>query len=81
MSRHRYATSQPIPRTFDMTEFLDLWRKVNLLLRARALLKKTELSIAERWTISRGMTRAVCARSDSYEREYPLLPAVRPTGS
>ncbi|PYJ42270.1 MAG: hypothetical protein DME86_05860 [Verrucomicrobia bacterium] len=64
-----------------MTEFLDLWGKVNLLLQARALLKKTELAIAERWAISRGMTRAVCARCDSYERNNPLLPAVRPTGS
>ena len=64
-----------------MTESLDLLGKVNLLLQARALLKKTELAIAERWTISRGVTRAVCTRSDSYERENPLLPAVRPTGS
>jgi len=64
-----------------MTEFLDLGRKANLLLQARALLEKTEFAIAQRWTISPGMTRALCAHSDSYERENPLVPALRPTGS
>ena len=64
-----------------MSEFLDLWEKANLLLQARALLEKSKRAIAQGWTFSPGMTRALCAPPDSYERENPLLPAVRPTGS
>ncbi|MEY2493357.1 MAG: hypothetical protein QOH24_2308 [Verrucomicrobiota bacterium] len=66
---------------FNMTEFLDLGEKANLFLQARGLLEKTELAIMQQWTISPGLTRALCAHSDSYERENPLVPALRPTGS